>query len=239
MKTAGKDRIGDLCMNKRTWIGALALMLAFAAVLAGCGGKKDSGGSASSGGADAAKTASAPKAGGKAAPASDFSYDLSEDGKDVVITKYTGKGGKVVIPGEIEGLPVVQLGGESFRNAGGRELTSVVIPATVKTISHLAFDGREKLTSVTFLGTEVKLGSHAFSSCTELSEVIFPDAENALISWDDEKWTVYKEETKNGKGTGKWSNVPAKATEGSAFYKCEKLPLAVRAKLNAMGFTKI
>jgi hypothetical protein len=202
-------------MNKRTWIGALALMLAFAAVLAACGGKKDGGGG-EGGGSDAAKAAKPAKGGGKAAPASDFSYDASEDGKGVVIKRYTGKGGKVVIPGEIEGLPVVELGSFSFRGRNyddpGADLTSVVIPASVKLIGNEAFGYCEKLTSVTIQGSGVILEMGVFRACTELAELNIPDGDKALVP----------------------------AEYGSdAFSGCKKLPLAMRGKLNAMGFTSI
>ncbi len=43
-------------------------------------------------------------------PASDFEYDLSGDGTGVVILKYVGKGGDIVIPDSIEDFPVVSVG---------------------------------------------------------------------------------------------------------------------------------
>jgi hypothetical protein len=195
--------------------GVLAAALAFALVLAGCG-KKDSGGSGS--GDSGGGAASAPKASGKAAPASDFTYVLSEDGKGVVIEEYTGEGGKLVIPAEIEGFPVVELGSSSFegetsRGYGpGTDLTSVVIPAGVKKIGPNAFWGCKNLTSVTFLGSGVELEG-GFRDCTELTELQFPDDEKALIPYKGQY-----------------------ATFTEAFVGCKKLPLAMRAKLKAMGF---
>jgi hypothetical protein len=43
-------------------------------------------------------------------PASDFEYDLNGDGTGVVILKYVGKGGDIVIPDSIEDFPVVSVG---------------------------------------------------------------------------------------------------------------------------------
>jgi hypothetical protein len=246
-------------MNKRTWIGALALMLAILTVLAACGGGKSveqltkeslelveqMEGLDPSNPADAAKlaklgaqaaklaaelekaeakaagkpakAASAPKGSGKAAPASDFTYSLSEDGKGVVINKYTGKGGKVVIPGEIEGLPVVELGTYSFKGKNyddpGADLTAVVIPASVKKIGTQAFLLCENLTSVTIQGSGVTLDHGVFASCTELAELVFPDGEKTLVPFTDDGYT-----------------------NTTAFAHCKKLPLAMRAKLKAMGF---
>jgi hypothetical protein len=163
-----------------------------------------------------AKTASASKGGGKAAPASDFSYDASADGKGVVIKKYTGKGGKVVIPGEIEGLPVVELESRSFIGQNyddpGADLTAVVIPASVKTINGLVFVSCPNLTSVTIQGSGVVIGGGAFASCTELAELVFPDGDKVLV--------------------------PAEYGY-DAFKNCKKLPLAMRSKLKDMGFTDI
>ena len=39
-------------------------------------------------------------------PASDFEYKKSENGDYILITKYVGTSEKVVIPSEIDGLPV-------------------------------------------------------------------------------------------------------------------------------------
>jgi hypothetical protein len=200
--------------NRFYVLGVLAAVLALGLVFAGCS-KKDSGGSASGGG-----SVSVPKV-GKETPASDFNYDMSEDGKGVVITKYTGNGGAVVIPAKIEDLPVVQIGGSYMVFAGelrngdlgpGYNLTSVVIPASVKKINMYTFNECKKLTSVTFLGTDVTLGQYCFTNCINLSELKFSDGDQALI--------------------------PEKG-QGTAFNGCTKLPLAVRGKLKEMGFTNI
>jgi hypothetical protein len=139
----------------------------------------------------------------------------------VVIKRYTGKGGKVVIPGEIEGLPVVELGYGSFNgenyDSPGVDLTAVVIPASVKLIRGSAFDECKKLTSVTIQGSGVALAGFAFSSCSELVELVFPDGEKTLVPYTTDYGSL----------------------EDSAFIGCKKLPLAMRAKLKDMGFTEI
>jgi hypothetical protein len=77
-------------------IGIVAMM----AVLAGFASCSKSGGSASRG--------------GKASPASDFEFTFNDTDNTVTITKYSGKGGKVVIPAEIEGYPVVKIANYAF-----------------------------------------------------------------------------------------------------------------------------
>jgi hypothetical protein len=164
---------------------------------------------------------------GRAAPASDFTYKLTGDGKGVIILEYTGNGGNVVIPGEIEGFPVVVLGENAFRGeenissvnsndliyipSQGYNITSVVIPASVKEIRRFCFFKIEKLTSVTILGSGVEIDGYAFGRNLNLSELKFPDGDNVIIP----------EEGLN-----------------NAFWDCKKLPLAVRVKLVSFGFNE-
>ena len=208
--------------NKKSFVlGMLAAVLALGVVFTACGGgKKNSGGGGSSSDGGSAAAAKAPKASGKESPASDFSYDLAEGGAGVVIRMYTGNGGKVVIPAKIEGLPVVEIGGGAFnaeRGEGGYNMTSVVIPAGVKTIGGYAFRECEKLTSVTIQGSEVTVENYAFYKCVELAELNIPDGDKALIP-----------------EVSQYGSVAVRAFEG-----CKKLPLAMRSRLNAMGFTSI
>jgi hypothetical protein len=153
----------------------------------------------------------------KASPVTDFNYVLTEDGKGVRISRYTGKGGAVIIPAEIEGYPVVELGtkvfyGEDNSSYGpGYNITSVVIPASVKKINKECFSWIENLKSVTIQGTGVELGQWAFTKNINLIELKIPDGDNVLI--------------------------PSASYGAHAFYGCTKLPLAMRARLVAMGFT--
>jgi hypothetical protein len=64
-----------------------------------------------------------------------FNYTVNDDGT-VTITKYVGRGGDVVIPDTIDGLPVTSIGDTAF--AGFAELTSVLIPNSVMSIGYWA-----------------------------------------------------------------------------------------------------
>ena len=64
----------------------------------------------------------------------------------VTITKYTGAGNAIVIPGTIMGLPVVSISSEAFQY--NLSLTAVMIPATVTNIDEAAFIGCSNLTSI-------------------------------------------------------------------------------------------
>lgn len=64
-------------------------------------------------------------------PASDFEYDLNGDGTGVVILKYIGEGGDIVIPDSIEDFPVVSVG-YGFDNENVKTpITSVIFPNTI------------------------------------------------------------------------------------------------------------
>ena len=62
-----------------------------------------------------------------AAAYEDFEYSV--DGDTVTVTEYTGEGGDVVIPSEIDGKKVTAIGEFAFE---GTDLTSITIPISVK-----------------------------------------------------------------------------------------------------------
>jgi len=91
------------------------------------------------------------------------------DWKDsILITGYKGiKGGDIVIPSEIEGMPVVEIDGYVF--LGKTNITSVVIPDSVNTIGSSAFRRCKNLKHVT-LPKSLSFGSDAFDGCSSLDE---------------------------------------------------------------------
>ncbi|GMO57720.1 MAG: hypothetical protein Ta2A_03210 [Treponemataceae bacterium] len=109
-------------------------------------------------------------AGAFAQSESDFTVS-TENGK-VTITKYTGKGGAVVIPAKIGGNPVTSIGWFVFSGCTG--LTSVSIPAGVTSIGMSAFENCTSLTSVTIPARVTDIGSSAFRGCTGLTTISIP-----------------------------------------------------------------
>lgn len=79
----------------------------------------------------------------------------------------------VVIPSEIEGLPVTNID-MAFYGCDG--ITSVTIPNSVKNIGSSAFSGCTGLTSVTIPDSVTNIGSSAFSSCTGLTSITIPNS---------------------------------------------------------------
>jgi len=101
--------------------------------------------------------------------ADDFSYEIENDG--VTITGYKGKRINVVIPNEIDGLPVVAIGDYAFYE---NELTNVVIPDSVETIGYAAFADNQ-LTNVVIPDSVKTIENSAFRD-NELTDVVIPDS---------------------------------------------------------------
>ncbi|GHV31445.1 hypothetical protein AGMMS4952_20230 [Spirochaetia bacterium] len=103
--------------------------------------------------------------------ASDFKFDKGE------ITRYTGISKDVVIPGQINGIPVTTIGSRAFMD---NQLTSVTIPNSVTSIHTNAFMDNQ-LTSVTIPNSVTSIYGGAFSG-NQLTSVTLPN--NVGISND-------------------------------------------------------
>jgi hypothetical protein len=78
------------------------------------------------------------------------------------------------------------------------------------------------LTSVTIQGTGVEIDGRAFQGCRELSDLKFADGDKVIFP------LVIPSNDRRNEPFIYGSN---------AFNGCKKLPLAMRSKLNEMGFT--
>ena len=78
------------------------------------------------------------------APASDFTYEVTEDG--VTVTGYNGGELILVIPDTIEDKPVTAIAENAFKGMGN--LKAILIPDSVKSIGKSAFEGCVSLTSM-------------------------------------------------------------------------------------------
>jgi hypothetical protein len=122
--------------------------------------------------ADLLKTATAQdltSLNAKASPGGDFFYDLNEAGDGIIITGYTGANPVMIIPTEIEGYPVIELG----ENAFGVAVTAAVIPENVQKINWGAFNG-SFVRAVTFPSSLTVIDAYAFAGCKRLRAVNFP-----------------------------------------------------------------
>jgi hypothetical protein len=105
-------------------------------------------------------------------------FEYTVENGAVTITKYTGPGGDVVIPGTIEGLPVTSIGNWAFSDCTG--LTSVTIPDSVIIIGREGFSGCTGLTSVTIPNSVTDIGIGVFSGCTGLATITIPNSVRSI-----------------------------------------------------------
>ena len=185
-----------------------------------------------------------------AAPGGNFTYDLTEDGKGIVIKKYTGPAVSVlVIPAEIEGYPVVQVGSgddgyvlyndiypselddnkDTERIRDWKSLVSVVLPATVTEIGDGAFAYSGIKNIVLPQGLKL-IGGVAFREANMLETLVLPDSIEEIGGYAflncTELFTLTIPDS-----------VKSLKIEDAAFDGCGKLPLATRQRLKDLGYT--
>lgn len=102
--------------------------------------------------------------------AADYEYTTDEAG--VTITKYIGTAGRVAVPSEIDGKPVVALGDQAFYEAG---VTSVTLPDSIKMISGAAFGGCNYLWDLRLPAGIEEIPGGMLESCMRLLELEIPE----------------------------------------------------------------
>lgn len=124
----------------------------------------------------------------------------------VVVTKYVGKGGDVIIPADIDGLRVSAIG-NMFQTHGAFQdcttLVSVVIPEGVTAIHDNAFYSCSNLKTITIPSSVTLIWHCAFVDCHNLQSIYFegdaPQTGNYLLN--PPLPTIYYH-----KGTEGWTN---------------------------------
>ena len=101
---------------------------------------------------------------------------------EATITGYSGSGGAVVIPSEVNGIPVRQVGNGSRPIFGysNTSVTSITIPDSVTSIGKYAFSGCNSLTSITIPDSVTSIGESAFGICTSLTSITIPDSVTSI-----------------------------------------------------------
>ena len=131
----------------------------------------------------------------------------------VTITRYTGAGGNVLVPNELDGFPVTSIGDGAFAGYTSG-LLGVVLPPSVTRIGSGAFAECAALTSLEAGSSLFSIEDAAFQNCLGLTTLSLPDSLNRI-----------------GSGafigcTGLSSvrlGTDLRVIGGSAFFGCEKL----------------
>ena len=106
-----------------------------------------------------------------------YIYDQYEGG--VRITGWNEETpAEAVLPSEIDGLPLVEIGSEAF--SGCTHLTSVVIPESVTMIGERAFSGCSSLTRIDLPQGLKALEKGVFSDCIALNQISVPESVVAI-----------------------------------------------------------
>ncbi len=103
-----------------------------------------------------------------------YNYSINASNTNTItITLYTGSGGAVTIPTNINGLLVTSIGSNAFTESsdGPWDLTGVTISGSVTSIGSDAFGACESLTGVTIPNSVTNIGNDAFPDCYSLINV--------------------------------------------------------------------
>lgn len=193
---------------KRVWLTAVAAVLALS-VLTGCSGTGElpdsqpasrpnggtsssssaTGSNASSSGSSSNSSSASSKDNGASSASSSTAasskpeettpWKCQRSGSSVTITGYDGElAGDVTIPSKIGDCTVTAIGNNAFD--GNEKITSVTIPGTVKAIRQYTFRGCKNLKKITLQEGVESIGYYAFAGCTNLTEVNLPTTLNYI-----------------------------------------------------------
>lgn len=109
-----------------------------------------------------------------------YDYKYYTNNGAIVISVCYRCNGTITVPAEIDGLPVVRLGSDSFRNCG--ILNSVTIPDSITSIGATVFLGCMSLTNVTLSNNITNIGNGAFESCKSLTKIKLPNTVTSVGS---------------------------------------------------------
>ncbi len=101
-------------------------------------------------------------------------FTLSEDGTYYILSACVEPVTSVVIPAEVNGLPVKEIGREVFYQF--TTLESVEIPDSVTVIEKFAFDSCYNLKEIEFPDSLTYIGHYAFNYCISLTSIKIPNS---------------------------------------------------------------
>ncbi|MDE6781999.1 MAG: leucine-rich repeat protein [Ruminococcus sp.] len=106
-----------------------------------------------------------------------LTYDFLEDGT-IEITGCDKSATEVVIPAEIDGVPVTSIGKNAFYECSS--LTSIEIPESITNIRNNAFYKCSNLTSVKIPDSLTSIEVGVFANCSSLTSIEIPDSVTSI-----------------------------------------------------------
>lgn len=192
---------------------SLSLLLSAILLCAGCNSAENAADNAETTTAEAT-VAAEDKLIGEGLDNGEFQYNEYEN--HIEITKYLSDNSDVIIPDEIGGKPVTELGAKAFEVYGPQNVTiadsvtdiaeqaffscytlkNVVLPDGITKISESTFSYCG-LTDITIPDSVTEIENHAFSFCSGLTGIVIPDSvvmmeQYAFIGCDNLKSITYK-----------------------------------------------
>lgn len=99
-----------------------------------------------------------------------LSFTKRDDGVSYAVTGFDKSAGRVIIPAEYDGLPVVEIGAEVFINCP--RMSILRMPDSIKTIGEYAFYG-SNIVELTIPKNVEEIGTNAFGGCLKLKKIYY------------------------------------------------------------------
>ena len=103
----------------------------------------------------------------------EFSYEILDD-ETICVTAYTGSGGEVTVPQEIDGKTVTALGDELFWYM--EEVTAISLPETLEYIGARVFQNCTSITEIKLPDSVTQIDDACFLGCSSLSKINVPSS---------------------------------------------------------------
>ena len=151
------------------------------------------------------------------------------EGDNMMITgtgSFTGT--ELVIPSHADGNPVVLIDEDAF---AGAQIVTLTVPWTVQWIGEDAFEGCEKLETVTLSEGNISIGEGSFSGCKELKSVVFPSTtERVERSAFRECWSLKEVSFQGGTSLGSYAFAACRSLKSVVFNGNGNTPYSIASE---------
>ena len=110
----------------------------------------------------------------------DFKFEICSD-SEMMVVRYIGSGGDVVIPKTAGGKTVTRIYSGTFHE--NESVTSVTVPDTITRIDDSAFDSCYKVKKITLPESLSQIEYNTFSSCYSLESINIPKSVTKIGDW--------------------------------------------------------